>query len=346
MDNSVKYIKQNAHASWVLHLLLWPLAFSILLFVFSKGQQPVSIDFYYTLIFLLFVAVPILFNFYVLMKHLLKQEKYLWYILSLFALGILFGVLLENCFLRLLDWLFPDYFFISYLGDNDFYLVLSILLLATTFFKLAEDWVFYNKNQNQLLAQQKQHIETQLTALRNQINPHFLFNSLNVIYALSLDKKEKITDAVVELSDILRYIIYDSNTERVALKDEIELINNYIAFQKHRVDIIPTTFSVDVEDENHKIYPMLLLPLIENAYKYGSSPEKGINISLQEKDNNLYFRVYNAKVHLHNNLDEAYSGFGLKNLKDNLDIVYKHQYDFKIEDNQEDFIVELKIYNK
>lgn len=344
MDNNVKYIKQNANASWVLHLLLWPLAFSILLFVFSKGQQPVSIDFYYTLIFLLFVAVPVLINFYVLMKHLLKQEKYVWYILSLIALGILFGVLLENYFLIVLDWLFPDYFFISYLADNDFYLVLSILLLATTFIKLAEDWVFYNKNQNQLLTQQKQHIETQLTALRNQVNPHFLFNALNVIYALSLDKKEKITDAVVELSDILRYVIYDSNTDRVALKDEIELLKNYIAFQTHRIDNTPTQFDINIEDENFEIYPMLLLPLVENAYKYGASVDMPIKISIMQKDGSFSFKVYNTKVNTHNTLNETHSGFGLKHLRENLNIVYKDKHDFRIESSDDYFKVELSLF--
>jgi len=343
MESNIKNIKQNAHASWVLHLLLWPLAFSILLFVFSKGEQPVSIDFYYTLIFLLFVAVPVLINFYVLMKHLLKQEKYVWYILSLIALGIVFGVLLENYFLIILDFLFPDYFFISFLADNDFYLVLSILLLATTFFKLAEDWVFYNKNQNQLLTQQKQHIETQLTALRNQVNPHFLFNSLNVIYALSLDKKDNITDAVVELSDILRYVIYDSNTDRVALKDEIELLKNYIAFQTHRMDNTPTQFDMSIDDEHFEIYPMMLLPLVENAYKYGASAEIPIKISVLQKEASFNFKVYNTKVNTQKTLDETHSGFGLKHLKENLSIVYKGKHDFRIENSDNYFKVELSL---
>jgi len=343
MDSSVKYIRQNAHGSWVLHLLLWPLAFSILLFVFSKGQQPVSIDFYYTLIFLLFAAVPVIFNFYVLMKHFLNKEKYVWYILSLIALGILFGVLLEHYFLMVLDFLFPNYFFISYLGDQDFYLVLNILLLATTFFKLAEDWVFYNKNQNQLLTQQKQHVETQLTALRNQVNPHFLFNSLNVIYALSLDKKDNITEAVVELSDILRYVIYDSNTDRVALKDEIELLKNYIAFQTHRMHNKSTQFDINIDDEHFKIYPMLLLPLVENAYKYGASAKIPIKISILQKEASFNFKVYNTKVNKHKTLDETHSGFGLKHLKENLNIVYKDKHDFNIESSDDYFKVELSL---
>lgn len=106
--------------------------------------------------------------------------------------------------------------------------------MATTLLKLAEDWFYFNATENRILKLKNTHIETQLTALRAQMNPHFLFNSLNVIYSMAIEKKENITKAIVELSDILRYVIYDSDTERVSLKQEVELINNFIAFQNYR----------------------------------------------------------------------------------------------------------------
>jgi sensor histidine kinase YesM len=195
-----------------------------------------------------------------------------------------------------------------------------------------------------LLKLEKQHVQTQLSALRSQVNPHFLFNSLNVIYALSLDDKDQVQNAVVELSDILRYVIYDSNKDRVSLKDEIELLRNYIAFQKHRLDNTPTQFVVDIEDENFEIYPMLLLPLLENAYKYGVSSEKQIEIKIFEKDNGFNFSILNNKVNMENTLNEGYSGFGLKHLKKNLEIVYQGQHNFKITDQEDYFKVELSLY--
>ena len=130
---------------------------------------------------------------------------------------------------------------------------------------------------------QNQHIQTQLSALRAQINPHFLFNSLNVIYAMALEKKENITKAIVELSDVLRYVIYDSDTDRVTLKDELQLIQNYIAFQKYRGHYEnKVIININIESDNFKIYPMLLLPLLENAYKYGfSGNDTSENIEIQ-----------------------------------------------------------------
>lgn len=346
MNNKRKINKKiNEHIPWLFHLFLWPVAFTVLLFVFTKGERPLIIDFYYTLIFLLLVSIPVLFNFYVLLKILLNKERYLLYILGFIITGFFFGVLLEKYFLVIIDWFFPGYFFISYLGRGDFYLVLGIVLVATTFFKITGDWLQFNRHQNELLKLGKQHIQTQLSALRSQLNPHFLFNALNVVYAMSLDRKENMTQAILELSDILRYVIYDTNTERVSLKDEIQLLNNYIAFQKHRVQDTPVIFNLSVENEDYKIYPMLLLPLLENAYKYGSSSNKPIGICLSENKEQFEFSILNSKVNKTHNQDDNYSGVGLSALKDNLDLAYYNNYILNISDHDDRFKVEL-ILNK
>jgi sensor histidine kinase YesM len=217
------------------------------------------------------------------------------------------------------------------------------VLIATTFIKLTGDWLYFNRHQNELLKLQKQHIQTQLTALRSQINPHFLFNALNVIYAMSLDQKEKMTQAIVELSDILRYVIYDTNTDRVKLKDEVQLLKNYIAFQKHRVKDTPVRFEMSIENGEYKIYPMLLLPLLENAYKYGSSSEKEIKIFLTENEEHFKFSILNSKVNKKNIQDGSYSGIGLSTLQENLELVYKNNYTIGIVDVEDSFKVELTL---
>lgn len=343
--NSLINTIASGRRSWMIHLFIWPLAFVVLLFVFTKGQLPIKVDYYYTLVFLLFCSIPVIINFYVLITSFLNREKYILYVFGLLLIFLGIGSVMEYYFLNIIDFLFPNYFFISYLGENDFYLVLAIVLITTTFIKITGDWLYFNRHQNELLKLQKQHIQTQLTALRAQINPHFLFNALNVIYAMSLDQKGKMTQAIVELSDILRYVIYDADTDRVRLKDEIQLLKNYIAFQKHRIKDTPVNFQISIENEDFKIYPMLLLPLLENAYKYGSSSEKEIKISLSENEEHFKFSILNPKVNTGIIQDGSYSGIGLSSLKENLELVYKNNYSIDIVDLDDSFKVEL-ILNK
>ena len=269
-DLNFNFKKANYHRPLLLHSVLWSLAFVVLVFIFSRGQQPIKVDYIYTFMFILFMAMPVNINFYFLIPKFLKLEKYIVYTL-LFLVNLAFFIILCLSFFQpMLDTLFPDFFFVSYVSNKNAYTIFSIFLIATTLLKLAEDWFYFNTNENRVLKLENQHIQTQLSSLRSQINPHFLFNSINVIYAMALEKDAHITKAIVELSDVLRYVIYDSNTERVTLKDEIQLLQNYIAFQEYRTHATNSVhLKIAIQNEHFKIYPMLLLPLIENSYKYG-----------------------------------------------------------------------------
>jgi LytS/YehU family sensor histidine kinase len=260
---------------------------------------------------------------------------------------VLFG-LLSSWFLEpILDTCFSSYFFISYLSQANVLLVFTIFLVASTLIKLAEDWFYFNTNENRILKQKNLQIETQLSALRAQINPHFLFNSLNVIYALALEKKEGITKAIVQLSDILRYVIYDADTEQVSLKDELQLLNNYIAFQNHRINVPDmTVVEADIADEQYSIYPMLLLPLLENAYKHGIDNQDNaepIRLKLWQSGLDFKFTISNTIRHNQNQLEDKHSGVGLENIRNNLNLVYPNRHDFKISQSDTIFKVSLSI---
>ena len=346
--NLVSYFKaKNYHRPLLFNSVLWLLAFVILVFVFSKGETPITVDYIYTITFLIVIAIPVSLNFYVLIPKFLKKEIYNLYFLSFFINLTVFASLASLLFQPLLDGLFKNYFFISYLSSSNIFFVFSIFLITTTLLKLAEDWFYFNTNQNRLLRLENQQIQTQLLALRSQINPHFLFNSLNVIYALALEKKDTISTAIVELSDVLRYVIYDSNTERVTLKDEVKLLQNYNAFQKHRIGTKNVLdFKIDIENESFKIYPMLLLPLLENAYKYGistSNNSKSILINIYQKESEFQFSICNSKENNDSQLDKNYSGVGLKTLRDNLNLVYPKQHQFHIEETETHFKVYINI---
>lgn len=346
--NYNRLIKETKyHRPLVFNMVLWSLAFIILLFIFSKGETPIKADYIYTAMFLCGISIPVSINFYVLIPKFLKRENYGIYALLFFLNLFGFAYLASLFFDKLLDVLFTNYFFISYLSSGNLFLTITIFLIATTLLKLTEDWFYFNKNENEILKLQNQQIQTQLSVLRAQINPHFLFNSLNVIYAMALEKKDNITRAIVELSDVLRYVIYDSDTERVTLKDELKLIKNYIAFQKYRghsqnaIDL-----KIEVENESFKIYPMLLLPLLENAYKYGFSgnnTSEKITIKMIQNNSNFRFYIQNKNNKMEHNLDDDYSGVGLQNLKNNLKLVYPNQHEFEIKQTEDIFAVTIHI---
>ena len=348
---NIQQIIKNSkvHRPLIFNSVLWALAFIILLFIFSKGQTPITADYIYTVVYIVIIAIPVSINFYILIPKYLQKERYLVYSF-LFLITLLVSAFLKSLFFNsILDLLFPSYFFISYLSEPNIYLTYGIILIATTLLKLAEDWFYFNKTQNRLLRLQNQQIQTQLSALRSQINPHFLFNSLNVIYAMALEKKENITNAIIELSDVLRYVIYDADTERVSLKDEIQLLNNYIAFQKHRTNHSEKVdLSFNVTDNTYQIYPMLLLPLLENAFKYGlsgSKDNKPIKIDVFQNDHKFEFTIKNQKENIDLKLDKNYSGVGLKTLQENLNLVYPNKHEFNITDTEDEFTVSIRIDN-
>ncbi len=337
----------NYHRPLLFNSVLWLLAFTILIFIFSKGKSPINIDYIYTVAFLICMAIPVNINFYILMPLLLKRERYLWYGLAFVLILVVFANMSLWFFQPALDRLFPNYFFISYISNSNLYLVFAIFLIGTTLLKLAEDWFYFNRSENKRLRSKNLQVETQLSSLRAQINPHFLFNSLNVIYALALEKKEQTTKAIVELSDILRYVIYDSDIDRVTLEDEITLLKNYIAFQDYRIDTSnKVELHIDVQNKRYLIYPMLLLPLLENSFKYGLSTteESGpVMINIIQKDSHFKFQIKNDKLDTKNTIDKAHSGVGLENLKNNLNLVYTNQHELLISDDINSFEVSLLI---
>jgi sensor histidine kinase YesM len=309
------------------------------------------VDWAYTSFHVLLLTIPVLINFYILIPKFLKKEQYLLFGVVFVSNWLLFSLLIDTALVPLLDALFPNLFFISYPRGWNIFLISAIVLLASTLLKLAEDWFYFNSKQNQLLQLKNQQTENQLSALKAQINPHFLFNSLNVIYALALEKNEKVTEGIVQLSDILRYVLYDTNMERVTLEKELTLIKNYIAFQelRHR-EICKVKLNVDLENENFQIYPMLLLPLVENAFKHGANgtPEEPAEISIHmiQKEQNFAFTISNPIFKENTHKFSESSGIGLENIRSNLRLVYLETHKFSVYQSEERFSVELRINNK
>ncbi|SFD02347.1 Histidine kinase [Chitinophaga sp. CF118] len=184
----------------------------------------------------------------------------------------------------------------------------------------------------------------ELSHLKAQINPHFLFNTLNSIYSLALAKDDSAPDAIVELSDLMRYIIKDVDKDRVPLEKELKYINNYIALQQSRLGrTVKIVYEANVQAADKMIAPLIMISFIENAFKYGVNPDKisEIIIRLQLKENILSLYVANKKVAIAGVDGE---GIGLENTMRRLQLLYPSRHQLHIEDTASDFSVQLSMH--
>ena len=199
---------------------------------------------------------------------------------------------------------------------------------------------------NQRLAHiQSEKLKTEVSYLRAQINPHFLFNTLNSLYALTLEKSDAAPEAVLKLSSMMRYVVTESGRDRVALDNEINYIKNYISLQRLRMDGgTPFTFIITGDGSGKYISPLLLIPFIENAFKYGLNPEEdtAINIHIDINDTGLALNVKNNKVTVDAPAGEQ-SGHGIENTRQRLEYLYPDKHKLTIFDTEQHFEVQLSL---
>ncbi|WP_310556014.1 histidine kinase [Flavobacterium sp.] len=178
------------------------------------------------------------------------------------------------------------------------------------------------REKQQLLEKEK--LETELNFLKAQINPHFLFNTLNNIYALAIKKSDQTPDVVIKLSKLLRFVLYETKATRIAINKEIQFLNDYIELEKIRYNNrLKIEFNYKIDSDSATIVPLLLIPFVENAFKHGASEtiSKGfIKIQLKVENNELFFQVDNTFEYVSEN--EIRDGIGLKNLKRQLELMY------------------------
>jgi sensor histidine kinase YesM len=190
----------------------------------------------------------------------------------------------------------------------------------------------------------KEKLETELKLLKAQINPHFIFNALNNIYSLTYMQSKNAPDSILKLSEMLRYVIYDCNKDRVPLSAELKYIENFTAFQQMKSDFEQNiSMKTELNGANVEIAPMLFVPLIENAFKYSRIEENAeayITIEMRHLDSQLHFGIKNS---LPKNIPASGSGMGIENVKHRLDIIYPGKYELEIEEQKDSYSVDLKI---
>ncbi len=189
-------------------------------------------------------------------------------------------------------------------------------------------------------------MKAELDAIKSQINPHFLYNSLNAIYSLVLLKSETAGEALLQLSSLMRYVLESSNQERVRLDDEVGFIQDYLGLERLRLeDSCTISFETDMDSSDSTIAPLLLLPLVENCFKHGVGLEKEknrIEIKLHNKQSEISFSVQN-QLQKPYPAGQAIPGKSLENLKKRLDLLYpdRHHYQAGIKDST--YLAQLNI---
>jgi hypothetical protein len=206
--------------------------------------------------------------------------------------------------------------------------VLSILLKESELWKKAQD----------------EKKKAELSYLKLQVNPHFLFNTLNSIYSLSLEKSDKTPSAIVKLSELMRYVTSEVNEDYVPLAKEVNYISNYIDLQRIRLgETVAIDFSIVGNIENQEIAPLILIPFVENAFKFGVNPEESsyLRINLIINEEGVTLSVYNKKVKLDHHVKT--NGTGLKNVRQRLALIYPTTHSLSIRETERDFTVELTL---
>ncbi|MHC1730675.1 MAG: sensor histidine kinase [Bacteroidales bacterium] len=222
-------------------------------------------------------------------------------------------------------------------------------LAPLAWFKIAthlkEDVLFHQKLDNDRLNAMLKLKETELKLLRSQLHPHFLFNTLNNLYSLALEKSDKTPDLIIRLGDMLSYIIYDCNSDKVLLVKEIDFLKSYIELQKVRYVSCDIKLEITGDIDNQKIAPMLLHTFLDNSFKHGAAKISGdswIKIAIDVYNGFIDFRVENNKP-AGQELNKDAGGIGIENAKKRLRLIYRDRYDLNIDQTEFTYSVFLKL---
>ena len=200
------------------HLVFWVLSFILFLQLFKTGNKAEKVDYVYSALFQLSLLPAVYINLELLLPQLGKRKRIILYLPLLIAAIILFSWINYKFFASWSVHVFPDYFFISYFTLREIIFFFTTYVVITSLLKLSKSWFWVRELEKELLEKEKQKTEAELKALKAQINPHFFFNTLNSIYSMALDKDDRLLKTILQLSDLMRYFLYESRDNFIPLK--------------------------------------------------------------------------------------------------------------------------------
>jgi len=308
-------------------------------------------------ILLLFPQIVVTYAllYFVLPRYLMKNKYilgFIWFVIIWSAAATLNVYVVWYINPKVLAWILPETYMRNTARDpnTSYYMALLVLFkgglvpagIAVGIKSFKNLWLKEQRN----LQLQKEKTQAQIQLLIAQVHPHFLFNTLNNIYSQTQTESIKGSNMILELSDLLRYIIYEGNKPLVPLEKELQMLKDYINLEKIRYDSkldIHTDFSARTEDIY--ISPLLLLPFIENSFKHGTSKillRPWINLKVELKDTFLTMKLMNGKLSQTPQVD-SYHGIGIKNVFNRLELLYPGKHELIVTSDQDVFVIDLKV---
>lgn len=287
-------------------------------------------------------------NLYWLIPAFLMKRKYWMYGISLSVMIVGMAFIMRAIYVL---WLAPTYFpdtvnlpfFHTYRLLKYIFYNINGVVIITTGFRLFNYW-YYQQQLNNELAQEK--LKAELGYLRGQLHPHFLFNTLNNIYSLCLDKSDLAPGVVLKLSDLLSYMLYDSEKERIELLKDIERLKSYLELERVRYgNRLNISFNRSGDMQGRQIAPLIMLPFVENAFKHGFDNDLNniwITIDIKLKDDMLYMKIKNSLNKTPQGVPPA-NGIGLQNIRRRLELLYPGKHSLELIPDSDYFEVDLKI---
>lgn len=333
---------QLVRKPWVLHVMFWTLVF-VLMLMAGPDNDLSAMEFLRKLINIAFYILVVYVNLEYLIPKFLSQKNFMTYCLLLLAMVAVFTPIKVLLLYITYDEVDPREFLIM----NQQYIFLLLFMIAggSTVIKIISDWQRHQRDRKDL---ETQRMQSEIKFLKSQINPHFLFNTLNSLYALTLKKSDKAPEIVIKLSEMMRYMLYECNERRVPLMKEVNYIQNYLDLEKLRQsghsDI---QFKVEGQVTDQTIAPLIFIPFLENSFKHGLNHQLGdgyVHVVMKVLENKLLLRILNSKpVRKPLPPEKANGGIGLANVQRRLNLLYPNQYRLDIQDSEKEHIVELSL---
>lgn len=335
-------MKRSWQIFW--HTCFWVGCILFLMFT-ARNNSKISTD-ALLILFVLYGLVNIsLFylNYLVLIPRLLDKKKYRLYIVVVLVIIILYSLGKYGLALE-----FRPYVLNRMKGEvitigrylTSAVLTCMVFIFLSLVLQFTADWFINERVQRDL---ENQRLAAELAFLKSQINPHFLFNSLNSIYSLAYQRSDTTPEAILKLSEIMRYMLYECNDNKVDLEKELQYLQSYIDLQKIRFGKKAyVDFEVNGAVTSQRIVPLLLIAFIENAFKHGvaNDPATPIQLRVDVDNDRLHFYMQNKK-HLHNR--DSAGGIGLNNVRRRLNLLYPDSYKLEIHDDADTYTCELSL---
>jgi len=331
-----------------LHLSFWCVYVSFFLYQISAYRRGRELDWERVLTIasfqVVFAVIISYLNYFLFLPRFLKRKNVWLYLVEFavpFALIMYIRIMLERYWIDGFsgeeEYLYRTRFIVQVITTNLFIVIFVAML------RFAVEWLEFERKKKEV---ENEKLTAELYFLKAQINPHFLFNTLNNLYYLAYSKSENTTEVIAKLSQMMRYMIYDSNHPKVLLSKEIEYMHNYISLERLRLNNqIPIKFDITGNTENVWISPLIFITFLENAFKHGvstSNPKAWVSISIELRDKECIYIVENSKTTEQKD-GLVKTGIGLQNVQRRLELSYPGQYTLSTKETPEKYTIQLNL---